>query len=457
MYQFPNWYYGHNDPELSSGMTDMTLEEHLDKMVEVGANFIRASMSSRNHGNRFPYKKIKGIPGDNYNETDIYDLNQWDEEWENRLDLFLRLAYDRGIIVSLELFDRFDLFLSEAQTDGRNFRGNRNTGWMHHPWNPERNNNYTVTSSGLPGGSIDDMGYDHELYYCVPALEDHEKSPEPIVLETLQKYVDKVLSYTLEYENIIYIIENESYQPLEFGRYWVDYVREKAARKNKKIYVTNMIGQPEHDDERQQYIRRDQAFDFYDFSQNNHVSGQEHYDNIIAVRADIARQTQKGIKPVNFVKIYGSAQQGTLQEAKERFWRSIFAGAASVRFHRPGYGAYHWGIGLNADAQSQIRSARMLADEMNIFRSEPDNSLLNERSDNEAYCLAEPGRQYAVYFTDGGTVHLNMNGFSGEFIMRWLDIDQSIWIETTTISGGVSKVLTPPSSGQWVALIKRPG
>jgi hypothetical protein len=41
-------------------MTDMTLQEHLDRMVAVGANYIRGSMSSRNHGNRFPYKKISG-------------------------------------------------------------------------------------------------------------------------------------------------------------------------------------------------------------------------------------------------------------------------------------------------------------------------------------------------------------------------------------------------------------
>jgi hypothetical protein len=134
------------------------------------------------------------------------------------------------------------------------------------------------------------MGYDHELYYSVPELSENEKAPEPIVLETLQKYVDKVLSYTFQYDNIIYVIENETYQPLEFGNYWVDYINDRAAEIGKRVYVTNMVGQPEYDNERQQFIRRDPRFRFYDYSQNNHNYGQEHYDNILAIRADIETQ-----------------------------------------------------------------------------------------------------------------------------------------------------------------------
>ncbi len=454
MFQFPNWYYGHNKEGLSAGMTDWTLEQHLDALVDAGGNYIRGSLSCRNYGNRFPYLKINGIPGDNYNETDIYDLNQWDPEWENRLDTFLRLCHERGIIVSIELFDRFDLFLAEADADAPGSRGSKNTGWLHHPWNPDRNINYTEETSGLPGGSIDYMGYDHELYYCVPGPVNSGKSPEPIVLETLQKYVDKVLSYTFQYDNIIYIIENETYQPLDFGNYWIDYINQKAAGANKSVFVTNMVGQPDPDHERQQFIRRDPMFKYYDYSQNNHNTGQTHYDNILMVKDDIAG-TQNGIKPVNFVKIYGSAQYGSIQDAKERFWRGIFAGIASARFHRPGYNSYYWGLGLNEDARSQIKSVRLLTDKLDIFRCEPDNSLLGSRSDNEAYCLAEADQQYAVYFTDGGAVTLDLNGTSGEFLMQWLDIDRSQWDNAITISSGGSLTLTAPSHGQWVVLITK--
>jgi pimeloyl-ACP methyl ester carboxylesterase len=59
-------------------------------------------------------------------------------------------------------------------------------------------------------------------------------------------------------------------------------------------------------------------------------------------------------------------------------------------------------LGLSEDAQIHIKSLRLLTDAMNVFVCEPRNDLLGDRSPNEAYCLAEPGRQYAVYFPDGG-------------------------------------------------------
>lgn len=455
MFQFPNWYYGHNTPGLSVGMTDWTLEQHLDKLVEVGGNYIRGSLSCRNYGNRFPYLKITGTPGNNFQKGDVYDLDRWDEEYWNRLDNFLKMCYDRGIVVSVELFDRFDLMNGEAHESDALRRGNRNSGWPDHPWNPDRNINYTVESSGLPNVAPAEQWW-HKLWLSVPAFNGHSNAPEPIVLGTLKRYVDKVLEYTLKYDNILYIIENETYQPLEFGEFWVDYINERAAEKGKTVYVTNMVGQPDPHHERQQTVRRTSKYSFYDFSQNNHNTGQVHYDNILAAKADIADVgTETGIKPVNFVKIYGSAQYGSVQDAKERFWRGIFAGVASARFHRPAYGEYYWGLGLNEDAQAQIRSVRMLQEEMNIFTCEPLNRLLGNRSDNEAYCLAEIGKQYAVYFTDGGSVTLDLSGASGSFNMRWLEIAGSKWGSTNTIEGGGIRTLTPPSSGQWVVLITK--
>ncbi len=455
MFQFPNDYYHNNDPHMSKGMTDMNLEEHLDKLVEVGGNYLRASLSCRNPGNRFPYKKIFGEPGINTN-TDIYDLDQWDEVWEERLKTFLNMCHDRGIIVSIEFFDRFDLFAGEHTHQDKMRRGSHNTGWEEHPWNPDRNINYTQATSGLPGGIIHNMGYDHELWYCVPGLSEHSKAPGAIVLETLQKYIDKVLSYTFQYNNVLYIIENETYQPLEFGSYWVDYITNKADEAGKVVYVTNMEGQHDVNHDRQKSIRRPAKYKFYDHSQNNHKTGQEHYDNILIARADIEdSETETGIKPINNVKIYGSDTYGSVQDAKERWWRGIFAGLAAVRFHRPNYIEYVHGLGLGEIAQTQIRSARMLADEMNIFRCIPDNRFLSDRRINEAYCLAEAGYQYAVYFTDGGSVNLDMSGASGSFIIKWLNIEESQWGPDATIPGGGSQTLTPPSSGQWVVLISR--
>ena len=57
-------------------------------------------------------------------------------------------------------------------------------------------------------------------------------------------------------------------------------------------------------------------------------------------------------------------RQGSLEEGADKFWRTIFGGAASARHHRneprEGWG----GIGLSPFGQTQMRSMRMLLDSM---------------------------------------------------------------------------------------------
>jgi hypothetical protein len=76
-----------------------------------------------------------------------------------------------------------------------------------------------------------------------------------------------------------------------------------------------------------------------------------------------------------------------------------------------------------------IKSLRMLTDAMHVFGCAPRNDLLSDRQPNEAYCLAEPGRQYAVYFPDGGEVSLDVSASKGTLQLRWLDIARSVWQE----------------------------
>lgn len=90
---------------------------------------------------------------------------------------------------------------------------------------------------------------------------------------------------------------------------------------------------------------------------------------------------------------------------------------ASARFHRPTSG-----LGLGKKAQANIRSMRLLPDKMDIFTCAPHNDLLSDRKPNEAYCPAKPGKEYAVYFPDGGEVTLDVGSLKKPVTVRWLDI-----------------------------------
>ncbi len=410
------------------------LERHLDLLIENGGNYVRNTMSHRNTGNVFAYTQTDGK----------FDLDQFNEEYWQRFENFLTMTRDRDIIVQIEVFDPWDIF-EDHEAQG---------GWSENPFNPVNNVNYTDVESGLPtaadyapGGSPSD----HTFYYTVPALHNNQ-----LVLGYQQAFVDQLLSIALEFPNVIYSIQNETGEELAFGDYWADYIHQKAEDAGRTVYVTDMrrnadLTASDH------YHTYDNAerFKFLDVSQNNWMTGQHHYNQMLYVRNYISEAP----RPINNVKIYN--RDGD-EESVARLFRIVFAGGSSARFHRPAFrddaGAHEvstsWGLGLGPRAQSTIRSARILADSFDLFASQPDNDLLSDRSDNEAYALANRGQQYAVYFPNGGEVTLNVSSIHDSLELRWLDINSGTWLEAQYAEGGGSVLLQAPDSGHWAVVIQ---
>ena len=50
------------------------IKEHLDLLQSVGGNYVRCTMSCRDEGDVWPFKKV----------GDLYDLEQWNEEFWRR-------------------------------------------------------------------------------------------------------------------------------------------------------------------------------------------------------------------------------------------------------------------------------------------------------------------------------------------------------------------------------------
>lgn len=178
--------------------------------------------------------------------------------------------------------------------------------------------------------------------------------------------------------------------------------------------------------------------------------------------------------PMNNEKVYGAKDgvnysAGSETEAVNRFWRNIFAGCASSRFHRPAE-PDAWGSGLNERVQTNLKALSMLLKEINIFSHAPHNDLLSHRvavpTTMEAYVTASIGRQYAVYFPPGRyTVDLDPWVYVDQVRLRWLDIDRLTWTDPQTVvvrwEGGLNDwgsrgriTLTTPSNGPYVALLE---
>jgi len=175
-------------------------------------------------------------------------------------------------------------------------------------------------------------------------------------------------------------------------------------------------------------------YSFAEVSQNNQdalgPTGRKHWENLIFWR-DMIASGSEGPMPLNNEKVYGegaglNTAAGTQKEAIERFWRNIFGGAASTRFHRPALregGSWGWGIGISEPAQHTLRAVSMFLDEFDIFNATPHKACETVGNSAGAFCLADIGEAYAVYFQSGrATVHLDPWVYVDKVSVKWLDV-----------------------------------
>lgn len=417
------------------------LIDHLDLLQSVGGNVIRNVLSDRRPDSAKPFLRL---------ENGRYDLERWNEEYFARLRTFLEETAAREIIVHLTLWDPHD----------HSHRGQ----WSESPWNPGNNVTYTESQSGLP--LVPPTPYNPFAFYTT--VEDGNK----VVLGLQRRFVDRVLSISLEFDHVLYNIMNETWVYIwdgsQWERYWAEHIKARAAEKGVSVHVTTMRFKPEASIAA--LLEAPEVYSFAEISQNNQIamgtSGQAHWDMIVRWRSEVAARL--GPRPLNNIKIYGGDLKdeltrnkvGPATEAIDRFWRNILGGCASARFHRSEAG---WGIGLDRRAQTHIRSARMLTREVDIMRTEPRNDLLSDRDQNEACCAAKPGVMYVVYFPDShimhnfpghGRVRLDVSAVSGPVTVRWLNAARAEWSdETVTLKGNIID-LRAPTPDPWLAVVQ---
>ena len=404
------------------------LKEHLELLKSVSGNYVRSTMSWVDEGDVPPFKKV----------GDRFDLNQWNEEFWRRFRTFITLTHELDIIVQIEVWATFNYYREP---------------WDANPFNPKNNSNYTAEATGLPTVvKSHPVATENNFFWSVP-----KERNQQIVLKYQQKFVDRLLSETLQYGHVLYCMDNETSVTPAWGEYWAKYIQKQAAAAGQTVETTEMwdpwdIFHKMH----RATVDHPETYSFCDISQNNHQKGQTHWDNAQRFRAALSP-----IRPINNIKIYGAdtGRFGSTQDGLQRFWRNIFGGLASARFHRPDSGQ-----GLNETAQAHIKSMRILTDSMDIFTCEPHNDLLSNRAENSAYAIAHPGQEYAVYFPSGDSVDINLS--AGERIpsegridiktvtIRWLDIGKSEWTQEAEIAFSDSITLSAPTKDHWAVLIE---
>jgi hypothetical protein len=373
------------------------LEQQLDLLASMGGNYVRNTMSSRDSGNVWPFY-LDPVTGK-------YDLQKWNEEYWDRFQALLEHTSARDIVVQVEVWATFDFY-----------RDN----WFRNPFNPVNNTNYTAERTKLPAEVKTHPVYcDNPFFWSVPS---HQNNMPLLTFQ--QRYVDRLLSHSLEFDNVLYCIDNETSVTSEWGRFWSEYIRKKAAESGKKVQVTEMWDPWDLD-----HISHRESFDhpetysYVEISQNNHQLGEEQWNNGLR---QIERLRKAGrLRPVNNVKTYGSdrgVHGGGTHNGIQSFIRSALFGSAAVRFHRPPSG-----LGLGDTACVVIHGVRVASGRIDFFNAQPHNDLLGGRELNEAYCRAVPGQDYLVYFPDSGEVTLDLGSGRQDFEVERLQLLTGEW------------------------------
>jgi len=406
------------------------LKEHLDEIVSVGGNYVRNTMSQREGLNLKPHLRLP---------DGKFDLDKWNPVYWQRFANCLKWCRERDIIMQIEVWDRFD-FSQEH--------------WQNSPWRPANNINYNDKQTGLANNYPAPPWRDRQpFFHTIVGMKRYQKKYD-LVRTYQERFVARMLSYSLKYPNVLYCMNNETSSPPQWGQYWMQFIRDEAKRKSVEVYVTDMfddVWKPQTSAKLRLAFDNPKLYPFIDISQVNSRSFHEdHWTNLVW----IMKQRAKHPRPLNNTKIYSDGQtswgSGTPKDGIERFWRDLIAGCASCRFHRPG-----GGIGLNDTARACIRSARNVSKVVTFWDMQPHLKLLGKRDKDEAYLSAQPGKQYVLYFTEGGSVDLNLKAHHGKFQLHWIDIRTGKWAQKTEIFGGKAVFITAPNPGPWVAVIVR--
>ncbi len=425
------------------------LEDHLDEIAEAGGNYVRNTMSDRNPENRYAFAQT---------DDGLFDLTEWDAEYWERFDGFLNMCHERNIIVQIEIWDPWDLFASEAPLGF----GPENRGWEVHPFNPRNNINYTAEESGL-AEVIDYYSgsgpSDHAFFHTVPAMEDNE-----VVRQYQEAFVNRLLDFSLKYPNVLYCMNNEIGEDPEWGRHWARFIRERADAEGVDVYLADMRRNVNFNSAEQIALLHDDAhYDYFEISQNNVNTGQNHFDQIQSIRSRVLENP----KPLNNVKIYGGeghAWTGGELEATRRMWRNVIGGLASSRFHRPGPEHQPFGIGANELALAHIRNVRTVMEEVGWPGIEPNLDFVEHVSDTTdavqtptdaevsiAAAKAPDGRSAVIFVTHGGHFRVDLDHLQEGIQAEWFN---PLTAERRAAETGSSGNFHPPSQENWVLILK---
>ena len=391
-------------------------DAYLDLLVHLRLNFIRLwtwdltkySYSGYNTGllycQPFPWKRTG--PGLAKDGKPRFDLTKYDPAYFQRLHERVAKAGERGIYVSIMLFEGHGTQKSEPPWC-----------WDGHPFNPANNIN------GIDGDPNKD-GRGLEVYTL----------QVPAITRIQEEYVRRVIDAVNDLDNVLYEICNEAGPySTEWQYHMIRFIKDYERTKPKQ-HPVGMTFQFEGGSNKTLFESP------ADWISPNPEGGYRDDPPPADGRKVIINDTDHlwGIGG-NQGWVWKSFCQGLNPIFMDPYVNELFTlhpedrGKLDTRWNPVRY---------------NLGYTRRFALRMDLLHARPMAELASSH-----YCLAVPGRQYLVYLPSGGTVSIDLSAATGELFVEWLNPSTGRRIGGNKLQGGDVRSITAPFSGDAVLFI----
>ena len=342
-------------------------------------------------------------PGEALDGKPKFDLEKWDDAYFERLRTRVRKAGERGIYVSVMLF--------QGWSSAKSWLGG--TPWRGHPYHPENN------VQGWSGNTKGDSG---------PALDD------PRVRERQAAYIRKVVDTLNDLDNVLYEVTNEGGDK-DWDRFVVETVHAYEKTKPKQ----HPVGLTGHGSETNDEMLASPA-DWFS-------PGSSQWPDL---KTDPRAVDGKKVSLLDTDHVFG------VRGDQKWVWKAFLRGH-NVLFMDP-YDDPAWapilagqGVGVR-DAEACRRAmghARRYAGRIDLAASRPAGELAST-----GYCLATPGREYLVYLPDGGDATVDISAAKGRLAVEWMHPITGKITDGGAMEGGAKRTLKAPFGGDAVLYLR---
>jgi hypothetical protein len=381
----------------------------LEFLVQHNHNFFRlwawelpksTSGNSKEIWFRVPFQWIRPGPGMATDGKPKFDLNQFNESYFERLRNRVIAARDRGIYVSVMLFDGYGPQFNRSENDGFPF--------------DKVNNINGVSCGGTESQSL----------------------TNPAVTAIQEAYIWKVIDTVNDLDNVLYEIANESGgYSTQWQYHIINYIKEYEATKPAQHPVGMTF----------QYSGGQDEALFLSNADWISPSGADGYGYPHVNPPDVDGR-KVIINDTDHSFYYTGLQEVGLAGQRAWVWKNFLRGN-NVAFMDPYLVVWpgrNKPNGSNVDTywntlRENMGYARIYAEKMNLAAAKPRSDLASTE-----YCLANPGKEYLVYLPDGNQVTLDLSASSSVFHVEWMDPVQGKIIPDKDVTGGDKKVFKTP-------------